>query len=353
MASSPNIPGTPDFLLCFSRTFLWRIALLVALCACFVYLGQVLILLFAGILLAIVLTAITEATRRRLSLSRSGSYVFVLVCTASLIILLIYLLGPRVLGQLHEIAKAIPASLNGVKGELEKQGWGRDLVHVVQASVQGHEIATHVAGYANSVVNAITDVVVIIAVALFLGGDPEFYWRGLMRLVPTKNRDSASKLMLEAAATARSWTLGQMIPMFALGIGSFIGLSILQVPLAFTLSLITAAMLFVPYVGSVIAYVPTALIAITQGPQKVLYVTILYLGIHLLEGYVISPIVQRHAVRLPPVLTLASQLVMWKIAGILGVLIATPLAAILLLMVQRLYLKEPEPAQHNEVAAPG
>jgi predicted PurR-regulated permease PerM len=98
-------------------------------------------------------------------------------------------------------------------------------------------------------------------------------------------------------------------------------------------------MLFVPYAGAVLAFLPTALLAFTQRPMLMLYVTILYLGIHMAEAYVITPLAQRYAVRLPPALTLLSQLFMWKVAGLLGVLVATPLAAVSLVVIQRLYMK--------------
>jgi predicted PurR-regulated permease PerM len=140
--------------------------------------------------------------------------------------------------------------------------------------------------------------------------------------------------------------MGQMIPMSVLGVGSLVGLFMLNIPLAFTLALFTAAMLFIPYAGAVVAYFATALVAFAKGPTSFLYVTGLYLGIHAAEAYVITPLAQRHAVRLPPAITIISQLLLWKVAGILGVFVATPLAAVCIVVVQRLYLKRKAPPEH-------
>jgi predicted PurR-regulated permease PerM len=97
-------------------------------------------------------------------------------------------------------------------------------------------------------------------------------------------------------------------------------------------------MLFLPYAGTIIAYVPTALIALAKGPVMLLDVSILYLGVHMAEAYLVTPLAQRHTIRLPPALTLLMQLLMWKIGGILGLAVAAPLAAVCIVLVRKLYL---------------
>jgi predicted PurR-regulated permease PerM len=99
-------------------------------------------------------------------------------------------------------------------------------------------------------------------------------------------------------------------------------------------------MIFIPYVGSWVAYVPTVLVAMTVSPLTAAYVTLLYLILHGLEGYVLTPMVQKRAVLLPPVLTILAQLLLWRWVGLLGVAVATPLAAAALALVKVLYLHE-------------
>ena len=99
-------------------------------------------------------------------------------------------------------------------------------------------------------------------------------------------------------------------------------------------------MVFIPYVGAWIAFIPTALVSLTKGPDTLIYVSVLYLAIHATEGYILVPLVQNRAVLLPPVMTILSQLFMWKVAGLLGVAMATPIAAALLVVVKTVYLHE-------------
>lgn len=200
-------------------------------------------------------------------------------------------------------------------------------------------MATQASNYGSALADAVVDGIAILAIGAFLGSNPRFYRSGVLQLVPENRRTAATDLLDDVASTVQGWLLGQLIPMSVLGIGILVGLWVLRIPLAFTLALFTALMLFIPYAGSVLAYIPTALIAWTQGPMKVVYVTVVYLGVHIAEGYIITPLAQRHAVRLPPRVTLFSQLFMWKLAGFLGVMLATPLAAVVLVIVQKLYLK--------------
>ncbi|MEO6828966.1 MAG: AI-2E family transporter [Acidobacteriaceae bacterium] len=125
-----------------------------------------------------------------------------------------------------------------------------------------------------------------------------------------------------------------------------IGLWALGVPLAFTLGLFTGVMIFIPYLGALLSEIPAVLVALGISPMTAVYVLILYLGVHAIEGYVLTPLVQRRAVRLMPVLTILAQFFMWLVAGVLGVAIAAPLAAVGLVLVKRLYLHES--VQHRE-----
>jgi predicted PurR-regulated permease PerM len=119
-----------------------------------------------------------------------------------------------------------------------------------------------------------------------------------------------------------------------------IGLWLLHIKLAFTLGLFTGVMIFVPYLGAILSEIPAVLIALIQGPGKVIEVLILYLGVHVLEAYVLTPMVQRRAIRLPPAVTIMSQMFMFSITGILGIAVATPLAATVIVTVKELYLHE-------------
>lgn len=128
--------------------------------------------------------------------------------------------------------------------------------------------------------------------------------------------------------------------MVVVGAATALGLYLLGLPFALSLGLLAALLDFVPNFGPLISALPALLLALLQGPWQVLYVALLYVGINLLDGYLLTPLVQRRTVSLSPALLLFAQLLMGVLAGALGVLVATPLSAVTLLLVKRLYIEE-------------
>jgi predicted PurR-regulated permease PerM len=166
------------------------------------------------------------------------------------------------------------------------------------------------------------------------------YSKGLLALIPERKQKNVLQVSQQVIYTLRWWLIGQLVPMAVLGLATMIGLWAMGVPLAFALGLLTGLMIFIPYVGSWIAFIPTVLVSLTKGPDTAIYVTVLYVVIHGVEGYVLTPLVQRRAVLLPPVVTVLSQLFMWNVSGLLGVALAAPIAATALVLIKMLYLEE-------------
>jgi predicted PurR-regulated permease PerM len=128
--------------------------------------------------------------------------------------------------------------------------------------------------------------------------------------------------------------------MAVVGVLTAIGLWVAGVPLAFVLGLIAALLSFVPYIGPLAAVIPAALVALAEDPTKVIYVFALYGAVQLLESYLITPLIQERAVSIPPAVLIAAQVIMGVLAGAAGVLMATPLAVVLIVLVQMLYLED-------------
>lgn len=119
-----------------------------------------------------------------------------------------------------------------------------------------------------------------------------------------------------------------------------LGLWLIGVPLPVALGFLAGIMTFVPYIGSIASAVPSLLIAASINLHLAVYVVALYLGVHLIEGYILVPLVQRRVVHLPPALTLSAQVILGVLAGILGLLLATPLVAAALVVVRMVYVED-------------
>lgn len=319
---------------------LWQTALVAILFLFVWYEHELLFLAFAGVLLAIALHTLAAWLTKRTPLAPKSSYIVVLLLLFALAAGIAIALAPRVIAETGQMAAVIPSSLHQMRHYLDERAWGRFLVKNVSRAMSGTDSKAMLTTFAKSLTSGAEGLVIILAVGFFAALSPVEYSAGLLRLLPERYRQQAGQVSSDVVYTLRWWLAGQLVPMVVLGVATMIGLWLLRVPLAFTLGLMTGALIFIPYIGALASEIPAVLVGLTQGPRTALYVLLLYLAVHVVEGYLLTPFVQKRAVRLPPLLTLLSQLLLWSMAGLAGVLVATPLAAVGLVLVKTLYLRE-------------
>ncbi len=160
--------------------------------------------------------------------------------------------------------------------------------------------------------------------------------------MPADRRPLYRETLDDVLYTLRWWVLGQLVPMTFLAVAGMVSLWLLGVKLAFTLGLLTGLAVFIPYVGTVASAIPAILMGLEGGWHLALYVLLLYSLFHLLEGYIITPLVQKKAVRLPPALTILVQLFFWNFGGVLAVAIAAPVTAASMVAINKLYVQKRE-----------
>jgi predicted PurR-regulated permease PerM len=163
---------------------------------------------------------------------------------------------------------------------------------------------------------------------------------GLLRLVPPDRRVRVDEVLQEAASTVGLWLRARLISMCTIALLSTVGLALLRVPDALALGIISGLLAFVPNIGPIAAALPAVLIAATLGWERVVAVLFLYWLAHTIDDFFVIPFAERRVVRLPPVLTIAAQLVLGLAAGIIGVMVAAPFVAVGIVLVHRLVVED-------------
>lgn len=309
------------------------------------YAIDILLLLFAGLLFGVFLRALADTTSDRLGWSSRAGLTAVVFVGTVVFALATWSLFESISGQFDQLAADLPRALSRLKSRVEGYGWGRWLVEQVSepaemdwnALVWSNGVLPSTFGTTFSVVSG---ALVVLFVGIYFAAQPDWYRRGLLRLVPLDKRSRVGEVLEAVSHRLRWWLVGQSLAMLTVGVLTFVGLSILGLDLALALGVLAGALAFVPYLGPVMAFVPAGLIALLSSPAMTVWVGLVYLGIQTVESYVVTPNIQRRAVALPPILTLAAQLVMGALAGTLGLLLATPLTACALPIVQMLYVED-------------
>jgi predicted PurR-regulated permease PerM len=318
-------------------------ALVVVALLCAWYAADGLLVIFAGILLAIFLRGLSAGVAGLTGIGRGWALTAVVAALVGLIVLGYWLLAPEVGRQAGELARSLPESWSSLQRRLSGSGFGRWLLE--QASGAEEWVTDRRAlGQATSILSttagALVGILIVLALGIYFAAEPAIYLDGALRLVPPARRGHARDVLLAIGDALTWWLIGRFIGMAIIGVLTWLGLLFLGVPLALTLALIAAALTFLPNIGPVVSAVPAVLLALMQGPAQAGWVVVLYTAIQLVESYLLTPLVQRRTLRMPPALTLSAQIVLGTLFGIAGLALATPLVAAAIVVVQKLYVEE-------------
>jgi predicted PurR-regulated permease PerM len=235
----------------------------------------------------------------------------------------------------------VSAAFNSLRDTYGGTPWGKMFFQQFSPpqEMQQH-LVSNVGTLATSTIGAIATAFILIVTALYFAIAPDLYVGGVVRLFPLRYRPRAHAILRDIGAMLRRWSLGQLIDMCVVGVLTGIGLSMLGVPLALALAVLAGLFTFVPYFGAIAAAIPAALVGFTMGWQTSLWVVLIFLVCHGIDGYLLSPIVQRNTAHLPPALTLLSMTILGTLYGPLGVILGTPVAAALLVAVREFYVAD-------------
>jgi predicted PurR-regulated permease PerM len=327
---------------------IWGIVFLAALFITFMLVVwkalTVLLLLFAGALIAVGLRFLSDNLSKYTGIPPLWSLTIVLVVILAGTVTGIILAAPAVVQQVQELSTGLQTSIKQLDETLRKHEAGKwllDQLWGIQQEVEGApDMWTRVAGLFTTTFGAIAGFLLTLVVGIFLAYSPMLYVNGFLRLIPLDKRPRACEIISELGHTLRWWMVGQLISMLILLVTTWIMLWILGVPLAFMLGLITGLLTFIPYLGPIIALAPILLIALVESPTLALWVFALYMVIQNVESSVIMPIVFKKTVHLPPVLTIIAQILLGAIFGFLGIVLATPLMATGIVLVRMIYVED-------------
>ncbi|WP_416398575.1 AI-2E family transporter [Allohahella sp. A8] len=329
----------------------WKVALIFAttiiLLTTLWFGHEVLLILFAGLLLALFYLIPVQWISRHTPLGHRTALGLVILLLLGLFGLFAFTFASNVTQQFQQLAEVVPNSIAELKQQLSDLPMANKVIDEVQqqqAEADGSQMSewfSKVSGVFSTTFGSLVNVVIIFFIGLFVAFEPQTYRTMLIRLFPQHRRAYASEVLDALVEKLSWWMLGRIASMALVGLLIGLGLWALGMPMALSLGLLAALLEFIPNFGPMMAAIPALLVAYTQGePQLVLHVAILYFVIQGMEGYVITPLVQRQAIEIPPAVLVAIQVSLGLFAGVLGLLLAAPVAAVLLVMMNKVYVRD-------------
>lgn len=313
---------------------------LIAAAALLLRMSNLFLLIFAAIVFAVILTAVRRLITRLTGLKGGLALFGAVLAVFGLLFGIFALFGRQIAGEFVTIGARIPEALATAQAQLDQWGIGarvRELIEQGTGDIAG--LLSNAGGYALSAGSGIADFILVLVGGIFLAANPDLYRRGVVALVPKRREDLARQALDDSGSALFMWLRGQIVSMAAVTILTGIGLWLLGVPAAFGLALIAGLLDFIPFVGPIIAAVPAILLAFVAGPSTVLWTIGLYLLVQQIQGNFLQPMVQKHAVDVPPAVLLFAVGAAGVLFGILGVILAAPLTVVAYVLVQRLYVQ--------------
>ena len=314
--------------------FTWKVLIVAGVAALGLFLWKVsgtLLLIFTGVLFAILLQRLTGYVRQATGLSHGWALAIVLVVLVLLVGGGVWLMGTSMTAQLGQLQEQVTKAMAMLPDEWRQRimDQGKDWPWMSRLS-----------SFASGLVYVIGDAVVVMFAALYLAASPGVYRRGVVLLVPPQGQERAWEVMNVAGDSLWKWLIGQMVAMASVGTLTAVGLWLLGIPSALALGMVAGLLEFIPLVGPFLAAIPALLIAFAQSPQDALWVAGLYLVIQQVEGNLVTPLLQKRVVDLPPVITIGAIAAGGVLFGILGMFLATPIAVVVLVLVNLLYIED-------------
>jgi len=325
----------------------------------------ILLLTFLGILFGLVLAVPVDWLEQR-RVPRALGTAIITLGLAGMLTGLGFLVAPRIASQMGQVQDQLPEAIGQVREWFERrQG---SVEQLLGDTLTGAQSAEPVAGDApggnllsglsgsrffslfSSTIAIAGGVLLLLFITVYVAADPRLYYDGLIMLVPRGYRRRTREVLHEVGIQLRRWMVTQGIAMLVIGGVTTVVLLLLGVRAALALGIIAGLLEFIPVVGPILSAVPAVGMAFLDSPPKALWVVVAYIGIQQVEGNLLIPLLMKGRIDLPPVVTLLAQAVMALAFGFVGLVVAVPLVATVMVATRVLYVRD---VVGEEVSLPG
>ncbi len=306
-----------------------------------------LLLVLAGMLIAVFFTGLSSLIFRKTNWKEWICTTIAILSTFLVMGLIFWLIGAKVQSQFSELSETLPKTIENAKEWLNESQFGREAIEKVTSEESMKKASSFGGKFFQSTFGVFGDLYVVLFISIFFTISPKTYTRGLLKLLPSNSQKKGEKVFEKLGSQLRNWIKGTMFSMLIVFVFTAIGLSILGIKLWLVLALLAGILSFIPNFGPLIALIPAVLVGLLDSPRTALIILGIYLLVQFLESNFITPIIQNKLIKMPPALILIAQLLMGALTGGWGLVLATPITVMVIVLVQELYLKNNNTVDEN------
>lgn len=301
---------------------------------------SVLLLVLAGALIAIFFNGLGGLICRKTKWKQGLCLAIAIAGSILIVAALSWLIGSKVQSQATQLSETIPATIDNAKARLNESPLGKNIVEKISSPQSVEKAKAVISTFFKSTFGVLGDVYVVLFIGIFFTASPDVYKKGVVALIPQSGKQKGKDVLDKLGENLKKWLKGKFFAMLVVFILTAVGLAVLGIPLWLVLAITAGLLNFIPNFGPLIAMVPAVLVALMVNPTTAAIVAGMYILIQVIESNFITPMVQQKLVSIPPALIIIAQLLISPLTGGWGLVLATPLMVIIMIMLQELYIKK-------------
>lgn len=321
----------------------WHTVAIVALLVVVILIARVafnvLLMVLAGVLISVYFHGLGDIIERRTRFSRRICMILSVAISFIIIALLLWFMGTKIQGQIAVLNDTLPQTINTFKEKMSQSPIGAKVLEYFTGD-RSEKLFSTAQSFFSTSFGVLGNLYIILFLAIFFTASPNLYKDGIIKLMPDSKKELAKNVVDRISLVLKGWLKGMMLSMVLITILLTTGLTIIGIPVALVLALITGILKLIPNFGSLAAMIPGVLLALTISVNTAIITALLYIISQTIVSNIVTPLIQKRMINTPPALTIISQVIMGTLCGALGVILAVPLLAIVIILVDELYVKK-------------
>lgn len=308
---------------------------MVALAVALVWLAQPILLIIGGIVLAAMFDGGARLLGRVLPIARGLRLTIVVLAVFGFLYWTFVFTGSELAAQAASLRTVIEVQIQNVGNQIAAAGFNISAEDIKGFGSQLLNSVGRVTAAVTSVVGTVTNLAMMLVLAIFIAAEPRIYERGIAWMLPLAERENFYSTAERMGRTLRRLMAGRLLGMAVEGFGTWILLALGGVPMAALLGILTGLLAFLPNIGAIISGALIILVGFSAGVDVGLYAVFVYFVVQMVDGYLIVPMVAKRAVDLAPALVLGAQILFGALFGIMGLALADPIIAMIKVALER------------------
>ena len=300
-----------------------------------VWLAQPILLIIGGLVLAAMFDGGARLLGRILPIPRGFRLTIVVLAVCGFIYWTFVFTGSERAAQAASLQTMVETQVASIGNRMEAAGFNISAEDMKGIGTQILNSVGRVTAAVSSAVGAVTNIAMMLVLAIFIAAEPRMYERGVAWMLPLAEREHFYVTAEKIGSVLRRLMAGRLLGMAVEGFGTWILLSLGGVPMAALLGVLTGLLAFLPNIGAIVSGALIILVGFSAGVDVGLYAVFVYFVVQMVDGYLIVPMVAKRAVDLAPALVLGAQILFGALFGILGLALADPIIAMIKVALER------------------